>query len=93
MHIQCESYLCLWDNTTPGARSVQRTHQTFGKMFALFVLLNDCSQRTFAEWKETAIWSVCYSEQRWRRPQGLFQKAQVLYIAQTMHAMVDKGRI
>ncbi len=34
--------------------------------------------------------ALCRSEQRWQRPQGLFLKAKVLYIAQTMG---DKGRI
>ncbi len=61
-----------------GARSAQRTQQTFCWTFAL---LNDCSQRPFAERKQTTNWSVCYSEQRWRRPQGLFPNAKLLYIA------------
>ncbi len=72
------------NNNKTGARSAQRTQRTFCWTFALFALLNDCSQRTFAERKQTTNWSVCYSEQRWRRPQGLFQNAKVLYIAQTV---------
>ena len=81
LHTKAQS-ACGWKRnsllTNPGVRSVQRTHRTLCCTFAPFALLNDCSQRTFAERKQTTNWRVCHSmhsEQRWRRPHGLFSSA------------------
>ncbi len=48
----------------PGLRSDQQTQQTFDWTFTLCAILNDCSQRTFAEWKQMKNPRVCYSEQK-----------------------------